>query len=579
VKLDQQLAGDSVSKREKFSLGPNPGGAGMLVAHSYLNIQIVLNEHPLWGSMLAEFSAKNGSIVLTRIPNGFGWVIIFFTFLPSALHADCQISIKAIVSKVKQHPKKTVLTGSLLLGMVGLRFYLANDDDDNDDDDHDGEVLPKYAPPPFKLDNSKVVPIDFDSLHTKLIFDAEKKIIKGRATLEFIAPNRGFPMLDLQPSPIKVWLDGKSVDPSLFAIEETPDRASKVRILKKMLKPGSKHSLSIEYELDSRMYDFTLTGRTPEKDLTDEMKYSVFTETGGVHFGFFVRDTFLDRFLLEQYTLSNFEYDQFKHTVELELTNSKNSHSVYTNGTIEEGTQKEASNKWKIEFPRHFTSSSAYLHLIEAGRVTETSKTFPGIKNDFEVIAYSTEPGLERLAMEQAFKSLKDLESRYGPYLHDKLVIYVINNSVYYGMEYCGATHTCVDPDVIDHEITHSWFGRGVMPTGGPSGWRDEAIASWRDRGYPRSSLKIRGTMRTGSPYARYTHSGTYTFGPYLLAQIDALLKDRGGLDPILKKWAQQNAHKVADTKDFEEFLERETGLDIHSLFKEFLQREKVGAP
>jgi hypothetical protein len=53
-------------------------------------------------------------------------------------------------------------------------------------------------------------------------------------------------------------------------------------------------------------------------------------------------------------------------------------------------------------------------------------------------------------------------------------------------MEYCGATMT--DPGALGHELTHSWFARGVMPANGNTGWIDEAVASWRDDGYPRAS-------------------------------------------------------------------------------------------
>ena len=51
------------------------------------------------------------------------------------------------------------------------------------------------------------------------------------------------------------------------------------------------------------------------------------------------------------------------------------------------------------------------------------------------------------------------------------------------GMEHCGATITSMS--ALAHEITHSWFARGVMPANGNAGWIDEGTARWRDRGYP----------------------------------------------------------------------------------------------
>ena len=79
---------------------------------------------------------------------------------------------------------------------------------------------------------------------------------------------------------------------------------------------------------------------------------------------------------------------------------------------------------------------------------------------------------------------MRELEQTYGPYPHEALLIYCTGN-ISGGMEYAGATMTSLE--ALGHEITHSWFARGVMPANGNAGWIDEAIARWRDRGYPRA--------------------------------------------------------------------------------------------
>ena len=44
-------------------------------------------------------------------------------------------------------------------------------------------------------------------------------------------------------------------------------------------------------------------------------------------------------------------------------------------------------------------------------------------------------------------------------------------------MEYDGATTASVA--ALEHEVFHSWFGRGVKPARASDGWIDEAWTSW----------------------------------------------------------------------------------------------------
>jgi hypothetical protein len=90
------------------------------------------------------------------------------------------------------------------------------------------------------------------------------------------------------------------------------------------------------------------------------------------------------------------------------------------------------------------------------------------------------------LAIQVARNVMQELEQTFGAYPHETLLVYCTGASSG-GMEYAGAAMT--SQAALGHEITHSWFARGVMPANGSAGWIDEAIARWRDLGYPRANV------------------------------------------------------------------------------------------
>ena len=61
--------------------------------------------------------------------------------------------------------------------------------------------------------------------------------------------------------------------------------------------------------------------------------------------------------------------------------------------------------------------------------------------------------------MQRTLEFLAELEADYGAYTHDSMTVYIAGRG---GMEHCGATITSMS--ALGHEITHSWFARGVMP-------------------------------------------------------------------------------------------------------------------
>lgn len=166
----------------------------------------------------------------------------------------------------------------------------------------------------------------------------------------------------------------------------------------------------------------------------------------------------------------------------------------------------------------------------------------------------------------KAKKVFDELEMDYGPWLHNSLTIYA--GPIDGGMEYCGATITNLW--ALGHEMAHSYFARGFMPANGNSGWMDEAIASWRDNGYPQqSSLTDHTDMANQSPYLRITDYRAYNAGARFIAHLDYLSQANGGLKLFLKNLAQTHSFDPAFTQDFQGLLESFNGKSLQNEFNQ----------
>lgn len=203
------------------------------------------------------------------------------------------------------------------------------------------------------------------------------------------------------------------------------------------------------------------------------------------------------------------------------------------------------------------------MHVREA--------SFTGAKREIPIKAYGEAPAEVEQALADASEVLRELEQTYGPYTHDSLLIYCTGN-INGGMEYAGATMTSLE--ALGHEVTHSWFARGVMPANGNAGWIDEAIARWRDFGYPRApNLPARPPVNLAgfSPYRRHTPSESYAMGSLLLSELDQMFSAGGGLRPVLARLFQEKQRQLISTLFFQTFLEETTGISLGPIFDRYV--------
>ena len=262
-------------------------------------------------------------------------------------------------------------------------------------------------------------------------------------------------------------------------------------------------------------------------------------------------------------------------SITIELTGARSVHHLFANGAVSE----IAPDAWKIDFPAYFTCSSSYLHLTNK-LVAVAGDIFHGQEQEIPVTVYGDDAYVVNSELPRALAIMAELEAAFGPYAHPQMLIYSARSAEpgLAGMEYCGATMT--NPRVLSHEIAHSWFGRGVMPANGNAGWIDEAIATWRDYQYVRAAGPPRRqpvNLAGFSKFRRDTTRDAYQMGLLLMSEIDFLLRDQGGLRPVLRSLYLARRRRLIDTPFFQNFLEQQTGLDFTRIFARYVYGQAVG--
>lgn len=401
----------------------------------------------------------------------------------------------------------------------------------------------ELAPESFQLNEEKAVFVDFSMVDLEIEFDVEQSQATGRATIEFSMGEAGYPVFDLDASIDSVGIDGQVLDAGAVDEIADPDNVTKLRVLKHRVDAG-RHILELSYRLAN--------GLTWEANVVRAGFFMTDLRTGG-------------RGFWEQYGPSNLEYDHFRQMIAVKVTGTDVRHRIYTNGEV----IPVDTNRWVVATPDYFSTSSLYFHLVEDERFRQARQTYRGINRDISVTVYSSQQNLVNEGMAKALSVLDELENTYGPFPHDKVLAYITPGGG--GMEYCGATMTSLW--ALEHEFTHFWFARSVMPADGNSGWIDEAVASWRDDGYPRAntfpSLRI-VNMGGFSQYRRHTSMEAYGHGAKLMSGFDHMFRDvvsgnLSGLRVILRSLFHDRRNQSLTVGYFKKYLETVLGdsLDV----------------
>lgn len=397
---------------------------------------------------------------------------------------------------------------------------------------------PKHTPPSFKIANgANAVFVDFLNANYKINYDVKNKLTSAISTIEFEMNEKGFPIFDLVEEPYNLKIDGESVSQELIS---TPNNESKVRVIKKLISPG-KHQLYMESQIK------------------EGIKYT----TNSVSSAFWTSDLD-DRNYLEQYLPTNYEYDQYQSTFEI-YSNGSEIQDIATNGKV----KSLGINHYEIVFPEYFSTSSIFYHTFPFGKFNETTFEYISIDGrNIPIRIYSGTGLFLNVAKNKTIATLKELESDYGPFPHKSVTIYLAGAG---GMEYCGATMT--DIGALDHELTHSYFARGMLPANGNAGWMDEAIASWRDDGYKKMNEQNLSVtqMAAHNIYTRKTDTDAYDAGSRFMAYLHKITNDKGGLKSFLKQVIRTQLFTPITTEEFKSNFELFYGLDVSREYSTYI--------
>lgn len=401
-------------------------------------------------------------------------------------------------------------------------------------------------PPSFQHQNSKAVFADFQKATYNITYDAAGKSAFVIAHIKLISLEAGHLIFDSLTEPSIITLDGKKVTSTLI---KTPNNETFVRVIDRPSLPGS-HNLKIELPLTNMLN---------------------FTETG-VHHGMWLGDL-EDRAYMERYLPSNFMFDRVSVTFNVRFLGAQEQ-IIYTNGKINKKSQSEFS----IDFASDYNFSCHYFHTVPKGTSVETRFTFKSIDGrNVPVIIYRMEDGSDQSSYLEALKLktlglVDELEKDFGAWPHDDLTIY-ITASPSGGMEYSGATIT--SEKALGHELFHSYFARGVIPSDGNSGWIDEALARWRDNGY-QSLTTLDGSSRMGNHgmYTRSTDRLAYSFGERFIALLDGTFSNQGGLKPFLREMIATKTFDPINNNEFISLINSFYGASTNALFGRYILGE-----
>lgn len=413
-----------------------------------------------------------------------------------------------------------------------------------------------YAPPPLEVDGVVGIPIDISVLEASVVLDISKKSAPTVADLHFELSADGMPMFDLRQDVKKLTLNGKKLDPKLLGTHEAGPGGSSMRILHKELKAGQEYHLHFEYDM--------------KKPLASK-SVDIGWDEGELHWDFLFTDLTPGRYL-EQWFPSNLIYDRFKFDLDLKLKGAKNEHQLITNADT---TVVKKQKHWKLSFPANFTAFSHMLVLIPSSQVTRSTSEveIQGRTITIDVCKLNRAKTPLEEVHERAAGHLKEFSADPGMWPHgDRCTIFVWTGSR--SMEYDGSTTTSIG--ALEHELFHSWFGRGLKPVSQNDAWFDEAWTVWfADGGRSRASQLDSATspvqLYSTNPYNRITSMQSYRAGSMFFSRLSRLL----GQD-TLKELMQEFFHKHyptgASTEDMAQFLHQKTQNDeVLQLFHRFV--------
>lgn len=409
------------------------------------------------------------------------------------------------------------------------------------------------TPPDFNANGKTAIFSDITKLEATLTINAQARTATVSARMELFIHQQGggSPVLDVAPTTAQfVTVDGNQRVG--LPLVTSPDRTSTMRMVDATLAPG-KHVLEFEtYALRTGLSNYN---QTFNEGIDFTKGFEFLTD----------HDDLQQRFYSERYFPVGFECNRhpFILTVVIQNPAANQRPEVLANGVKEVSPDGRT---FKITYPPHGSTSTWFVHVVDRNQwsiATGEYRSVDGRSIPLTVVAPTAAEANQVIADTRAM--LPALEADYGPFPKASLLASV--GSPNDPMEYDGAVQTDMDLEeetpedrsALGHELIHQWFARSARPLDGRSGWVDEGIADWRDSGYPRARAIGTGgrfaQLAFASKHERRTPDSSYEQGSLLLSELDFLLRDRGGMKPVLKAFHAKFKDQLYSTEEFLDFI------------------------
>ncbi len=414
-----------------------------------------------------------------------------------------------------------------------------------------------WAPPPLEIDDLIGVPIDVHNLEASMTFDFESREIQVEALMTFMVDvDGGFPVFDLRQEIDFAELNGEVIDAALMGSRKISKQTGSVRILERGLAAGVAHKLRLKYEVDKP--------NAPGARGAALRKTGLFWDIG-------LSDLNPGRYL-EQWFPANLIYDRHPFALELQMHHAEAEHILVSNAVV----TNLAHHHWRLQFPAHMTALSPMVVLTPEADVTRLTDELDLGKHgviQIELVKHNPVKLSLKAAMKNAKDSLKRFSKSMGPWPHgDRCTIYMRNGGS--SMEYDGATTSSAG--ALNHELFHSWYGRGVKPASQNDGWFDEAwdvyyadLNAKSKKVYSKKDKPV--TLCFADPWNRMTSRLSYSRGSKLFASI-AKKAGNEKLEKAMASFFLKWRLRLASTADLERHLIEALGNEsVAPLFRKFV--------
>ena len=412
-----------------------------------------------------------------------------------------------------------------------------------------------YLPPPVGLNGGLAVPADIQSVVGSIRFDLGARIAEASVAVELrLEGHAGWPAFDLRQHIDTASFDGAEIPAGALRHHDMgAGHDARMRAVEVDCDAGSRHRLDLRYQLGTP----DATGARPVEWLDD-----------GVAWDFWMSDLEPGRYL-EMWVPANLCHDQLYIELNVEVAGSSRPHVLLANASVAE---VDPGRRWLVRYPPHYTSLSPLLVLVPADQVAVRRQEVAAFGSAVLVtVAALADAGVGvDTAAADATAWLSYFAARYGPWAHGNHFMAVIWGAER-GMEYDGAT--TASPAALEHEVFHSWFGRGVKPARASDGWIDEAMATWatasRRAGGGRYGAEPLGLdeppmlLCPPHPWARHTPRESYVAGSRLLAGLADMAGGAAQLRSALAEWYHHYKNGAATSEDLERHMSSWCGQDL----------------